>query len=92
MATRMLWKVISGNLAPYQMVRFLMEFDVKNISIWSDPIFDQAKHLLQNMENTTNCTTKNNNFTNTNVAMKISTLKMKNSMDATSSKAKNNHH
>jgi UDP-N-acetylglucosamine 2-epimerase len=67
-----------------------MEFDVKDVSIWSDPIFDQAKQLLQNMEDITNCTSNNNNFMDTNATMKILTFKMKNLMDATSSKAKNN--
>jgi hypothetical protein len=88
MATRMLWKVIVGNLAPYQMVQFLVKFDVKDLSIWFDPIFDQTKQLLQNMENIINCIAKNNNFMNTNAAMKILTFKMKNSTNTTSSKAK----
>ncbi len=85
---KMLWNVIPCNLAPYQMVQFIVEFDVKDVSIWSDLIFGQAKQLLQNMENTTNYTTNNNNFTNTNATMQILTFKMKNLMDATSSKAK----
>lgn len=88
MVTRMLWNVISGNFVPYQMVRFLVEFDVKDVSIWSNPIFDQTKQLFQNMENTTNCTTNNNNFTNINATMQIFTFKMKNLMDSTSFKAK----
>jgi hypothetical protein len=47
----MIYKVMPNRMAPYQTACFLVEFNGKDISIWFDLTFDQAKQLLTNMEN-----------------------------------------
>jgi hypothetical protein len=64
MSNNMMCKVVPNSLAPYQTTRFLVEFNIKDISIWFDLTFDQAEQLLTNMENT-RTNTSNSNTGNT---------------------------
>jgi hypothetical protein len=49
--TGLIRKVVRGILAQYQMVWFLIEFNIINATIWSDRFFYQAKKLLENLQN-----------------------------------------
>lgn len=49
--TGLIRKVVRGILAPYQMVWFLVEFNIINATIWSDLFFLQAQKLLENLQN-----------------------------------------
>ncbi len=49
--TGLIRKVVRGILAPYQMVWFLVEFNIINAAIWSDLFFLQAQKLLENLQN-----------------------------------------
>ncbi len=46
-ATGLIHKVLPGILAPYQMVWFLVEFNIINATIWSDLSFDQAEKIAR---------------------------------------------
>jgi hypothetical protein len=50
-AISLIRKVVLDILAPYQMVLFLVEFNIINTTIWSDLFFDQVKKLLENLQN-----------------------------------------
>jgi hypothetical protein len=44
-------KVMPSTLALYQMVGFLIEFNITNITTWLDLSFDQVKQLFKNLQN-----------------------------------------
>jgi hypothetical protein len=60
MSIGMICKVVPNSLAPYQTTRFLLEFNIEDISIRFVLTFDQAKQLLTNMENTQTNTSSTN--------------------------------
>ncbi len=50
-AMGLILKVMPSTLALYQMVGFLIEFNITNITTWLDLSFDQVKQLFKNLQN-----------------------------------------
>jgi hypothetical protein len=44
-------KVVPGTLTPYQLAWFFIEFNIIDVSIWSNLFFDQVKQLFKNLQN-----------------------------------------
>jgi hypothetical protein len=51
MAIGLICRAVFDTLVPYQMVHFLVEFKITNISISYNLSFDQEKQLLENLQN-----------------------------------------
>lgn len=66
----MIRKEVHETLTPYQMVRFFVNFKIRNITIWSNLTFEQTKHLFKNLRNTKKMptyATKKTNLPNVNL-------------------------
>lgn len=83
----MICKEIPGNLMPFQMARFLFEFKITNTNIWSNLTFNQAKQLLENLENNNDTNMKTNSIIF--ITNNISAMKASSSMSIATSKIKN---
>ncbi len=81
----MIHKAMLSNLAPYQEACFLVEFNIKDIFIWSNLTFDLVKQLLTNMENTST------NISNTNIGDTPSPKPLSSTPTLAGVKIKNEH-
>jgi len=47
----MLKEVVTGELAPFQMYKFYLDFEIVDTNMWSHLLFEQASNLIEHMAN-----------------------------------------